>query len=131
MFGLHIGFDDSFPRGCREDAVPKSLVALVSMIMDGLNIKKRDTDDIRQATLCLAQLLQYNSYVRRRLGSTGSHHVVDRETPLPVYIDMMVHGHIRRPELVAILFHLGLSISYDSVLDIFMGMAIAAAQQYD
>ena len=46
MFGLHRGFDDSFPRGCREDAVPKSLVALVSMIMDGLNIKKRDTDDV-------------------------------------------------------------------------------------
>ena len=45
MFGLHRGFDDSFPRGCREDAVPKSLVALVSMIMDGLNVK-RDTDDV-------------------------------------------------------------------------------------
>ena len=46
MFRLHRGFDDSFTRGCREDAVPKSLVALVSMIMDGLNIKKRDTDDV-------------------------------------------------------------------------------------
>ena len=67
MFGLHTGFDGSFPRGCQEDAVPKSLVALVSMIMDGLNIKKRETGDVRQATLSLAQLLQYNSYVRRRL----------------------------------------------------------------
>ena len=44
MFGLHRGFDDSFPRGCLEDDVPKSLVALVSMIMDGH--KKRDTDDV-------------------------------------------------------------------------------------
>ena len=45
-FGLHTGFDGSFPRGCQEDAVPKSRVALVSMIMDGLNIKKRETDDV-------------------------------------------------------------------------------------
>ena len=42
MFGLHTGFDGSFPRGCQEHAVPKALVALVSMIMDGLNIKKRE-----------------------------------------------------------------------------------------
>ena len=46
MFGLHRGFDGSFPRGCQEDAVPKSLVALVSMIRDRLNIKKRDTEDV-------------------------------------------------------------------------------------
>ena len=46
MFGLHTWFDGYFSRGCREDAVPKSLVALVSMIMDGLNIKKRYTDDV-------------------------------------------------------------------------------------
>ena len=65
MFGLHTGFDGSFPRGCQEDTVPQSLVELVSMIMYGLNIKKRDTDDVRQATPCLAQLLQYNSYVQK------------------------------------------------------------------
>ena len=205
MCGLHTGFDGSFPPGCQEHAVPKALVALVSMIMDGLNIKKRDTDDIRQATLCLAQLLQYNrpysrcqslkpslvflnrasygrrrnndvtsqerevtmmlrhnlrtdaqicgksatqaslfvrhgrgvnrvySYIRRRLGSTGSHHSFSkhRKTPLPVYIGMMVRGHTRKRELVDFSFNLGLSISYDRVLDISMGMAIAAAQQYE
>ena len=68
-------------------------------------MKKRETDDVRQATLSLAQLLQYNSYVRRRLGSTGSHHSKDRETRLSVYIDMMIHGHTRKRELVDILDH--------------------------
>ena len=131
MFGMHTGFDGSFPRGCQEDAVPMSLVAMVSMIMDGINIKKRETDDVKQATLSLAELLQYNSCVRRRLGSTGSNHSKDRETPLPVYIGMMIHGHTRKRELVDILFHLGLSISYDIVLDISMDMAIAAVQQYE
>ena len=43
----------------------------------------------------------------------------------------MVHGHTRKRELVDILFHLWLSISYDRLLDISMGMAIAAAQQYE
>ena len=41
------------------------------MIVDGLNIKKREQYDVRQATRSLAKLLQ--NYVRRRLVSTGSH----------------------------------------------------------
>ena len=92
---------------------------------------KKDTDEVRRATLSLAQLLEYNSYVRKRQGSTGSHHSKDRETPLPIYIGTMIHGHTRKRELVDILFHLGLSISYDRVLDISTDMAIAAAQQYE
>ena len=42
----------------------------------------------------------------------------------------MIHGHTHKRELVDILFHMGLSISYDRVLDISTDMAIAAAQQY-
>ena len=126
MLEIHTSFDGSFPVGCQEDVVPKSLVALISMIMDGPNIKKKDTDEVRQATLSLAQLLEYNSYVRRRQGSTGSRHSKDRETPFHIYIGTMIHGHTRKRELVDILFHLGLSISYDRVLDISTDMAIAA-----
>ena len=124
MFGLHTGFDGSFPLGYHEDAVRKSLVALVSMIMDGLNIKKREIYDVRQATLSLAHLLQYNSYVRRRLGSTDSHH--SQYCP---YIGKIIHGHTNGNS--CILFHFGLSISYGRVLDISMDMAIATAQQYE
>ena len=36
-----------------------------------------------------------------------------------------------KEKLVDTLFHLGLSISYDRVLDISMDMAISASQQYD
>ena len=85
MFGMHTGFDGAFPRGCQEDDVPKSLVALVSLIMDGINTNERETDDVKQATLSLAQLLQYNSCVRRRLGSTGSNHSKDRDSTARIY----------------------------------------------
>ena len=127
----NVQFDGTFPQGCQEDAVPKSLVALVSMSLDGPNIKRRDDDEARQATLSIAQVLQYNSSVRRRDGSTGTHHNKSRETPLAIYLGMMIHGHTRKRELVDTLFHLGLSISYDRVLDISMNTAISAAQQYE
>ena len=63
MLEIHTSFEGSFPVGCQEDAVPKSFVALISMVMDGPNIKKKDTDEVRQATLSLAQLLEYNTTV--------------------------------------------------------------------
>lgn len=131
MLGMQATFDGSFSKDCQEQAVPKSLVALVGMIMDGPNIINKETEKVRQATLTMAQLLQHNSYVKRHPGSTGTHHNKNRETPLPIYLGMMIHAHTRKRELVDTLFHLGLSISYDRVLDISMDMAIAAANQYE
>ena len=48
---VHTHFDGSFPKGCQEDAVPKSLVALIGMVMDGHNIKKKIKNKVRQAKL--------------------------------------------------------------------------------
>ncbi len=57
MIGVRAQCDgSSFPQGCQEEAVPKSLVALVSMILDGPNIARRDGDESRQATLSIATL---------------------------------------------------------------------------
>ncbi|GFO27757.1 hypothetical protein PoB_005426200 [Plakobranchus ocellatus] len=94
MTGVQTDFNgSSFPQGCQEEAVPKSLVALDSMILDGPNITRREGGDSRQATLNIAQLLQYNSSAKRRSKSASFHHRKSRETPLPVYLGMMIHGN--------------------------------------
>ena len=76
MLEIHTSFEGSFPVGCQEDAVPKSLVALISMVMDGPNIKKKDTGEVRQATLSLAQLLEYNTTVN--IGRLHSPYISER-----------------------------------------------------
>ena len=82
----------SFQQGCQEASVPKSLVALVSIILHGPAITRRDREESRQAAMSIAQLLQCNSSVRRRRGSTGIHHRKCKETPLPLYLGMMIRG---------------------------------------
>ena len=114
-----------------EASVPKSLAALISMILDGPAITRRDGDESRQATMSISQLLQYNSSVRRRRGSTGIHHRKCKETPLPLYLGMMIHGRTRKRKIIGILFHLGLSIPYDRFIDISIDIAISAAQLYE
>ena len=69
---------------CQEESVPHSLIALVSMILNGPNINEQSShSSIPAPTLTISQLLQFNSCARRRK-STGSvqstKHCHNRET---------------------------------------------------
>ena len=121
--------DGSFLSGCQETSVPRNLVSLISMIMDRLNITKKETQEARQSALSIAHILEYSSCLRRHEGSTETHQSKDRETPLSINIGMIIHGHTWKRELVDTLFHLGLSIPYDIVLDISKAIACAASRQ--
>lgn len=45
-------------------------------------------------------------------------HSKERETPLPIYVGLNIHGKTRKRELIDELFGLELSIPYDRVLAI-------------
>lgn len=77
-----------------------------------------------QPALSISQLLHYNSQARCRSNSKGVHHNKDREIPLPTYVVLRVHAKTCKCNLVDVLFHLGLSISYDRVMDITTAMAM-------
>ena len=49
---------------------------------------------------------------------------------MPLFLGMMIYAHTRKRELVDTFFQLGLSVSYDRVMDISMGSSTAAASQY-
>ena len=114
-------FSGSYNSQCQASSVPNSLVALVSMILYGPNIKTQSSYmSTPQAALTLSQLLKFNSFARCR-GRDTSHtlrHREERETPLPQYLGVLIHHKTRKRELVDALFELGLCISYDHVLSI-------------
>jgi hypothetical protein len=120
-------FNGTFMKYCQQDSVPKSLLALVAMILDGPSIKTEANAETSQSALSISQLLQFNSYKRRRESSAGSHHRnKNRETPLTLYIGMMIHAKTRNREVIDTLFKLGLSVAYDRVLGISTNLANAA-----
>ena len=47
IMSMQSAFDGSFASGCQEASVPKSLVALVSMIIEGTSITNKNTDENR------------------------------------------------------------------------------------
>lgn len=132
MLQLHATFTGSFDESCQVNSVPQSLLSIVAMILDGPDIQSQSqsVSGTHQASLSIAQLLQYNSSARRRTGSAGIRHNKARETPLPIYVGLTVHARTRKRDLVETLFDLGLSISYDRVMAISTAMGNVVCEQY-
>ena len=103
--------------------------------MNGSNLTlKANHENVykQQPCLSISQLLVYNTYKRRRqLGEkTFSRHSKNREPPLPVYIGLLIHSQTRQSNLVCNLHDIGISISYDRVLEIENEVAYAMCEQY-
>lgn len=109
-------FNGSFPPGCQQESVPVNLKYLVSMFLNGPNIKDQHSTE-SQACLTLSQMILFNC---KKRGSTKSksRHSLDLEPPLPLYIGINVHTQTRSKTLVTQLFQFGLSVSYDRILQI-------------
>ena len=90
------------------------------------NIKDKHPENC-QSALSAAQILQFNSSTKRQNLATGMYYSRDKETPLPVYVGLLIHGRTRKRDTF---FQLGLSIFfYDRALNISTAMATVAAAQ--
>ena len=117
---MKMEFNGSFPTECQEQSVPTSLLALVTMILNGPNIKTQSSPSaVSQPALSISQLLLYNSpKTHKENAKDVVRHSRQRETPLSIYLGIMLQTKTRKRELVDTLFNLGLCISYDRVLNI-------------
>lgn len=57
---------------------------------------------------------------RPRKSCLGSRYNSVRETVLPLYLGLLIHGKTRKRELVDVLFRHGLSVSYDCILQLML-----------
>ena len=85
------------------------------------------------AALSLAQLLKFNAVKHARKQQdkpTDFRHSLERETPLAIYLGLKVHAETRKRDLVEKLSQLGISITYDRVLQISADMGNSVCQLY-
>ena len=124
---------NGFPEGCQEYSVPSRLRALMSMVLEGPIIKDQMADTT-PAVLANAQILKFNCINDNRAhpttGLVTARHSAVQETPVPTYVGMMLHTHTRKRELVDMLSHLGMSISYTRVIELSAQMCNSACQQF-
>lgn len=119
-------FNGSFDFTCQHQSIPSSVLALVSMILEGPSIKNDVTEDssdksVSNAALVISQLLIFNATNRKRAETTNEatpRHKLIRETPLPLYVGLVIHAETRKKQLVDKFYRMGLSVSYDRVMQV-------------
>ena len=124
-------FDGSF-KECKE-LVPQTLRTLINMIMEGPNIEKQSCTNTRKRNIAdnIAQLIMFNySKNMSPKENVAVRHFSDRETPLSIYLSLMLHAHTRKREVIDKLHKLGLCISYDRLLTITAAVSNAVCAQY-
>ena len=143
MFKEAYSFTGLFKEACHWKAVSPVLRALVDMVLHGPIIKIQMDGSSTQTASSIAQLLKFNGVKhrqkQRRITSPAStktqehpavRHATSHETPVPMYIILMMQAETRKKGLVDKLFSLGLSISYDRVLRLSTEMGNQACQLF-
>ena len=97
------------------------------MLLNGTDVKDQTPED-SQATLTVAQLILFN--LKKHKSSFKVRHSLDRDPPLPFYLGMKIHTEIRSKSLIKQLYNLGLSASYDRILQIESQLATGACQNF-
>ncbi|VDI48816.1 Hypothetical predicted protein [Mytilus galloprovincialis] len=133
MMETNTSFKGFFETDCQKKSVPQSLKTLIGMILGGPNIETQSGNFIEaQCTLTIAQLLQFNFSVRRRKESSmQSSHSTDREPPLPTYLGLLIHAETRKRGLVDKLYDLGLSISYDRIMQLSTALGNSICESFN
>lgn len=133
MFQVKQQFSGSFSPDCQGSSVPSSLIALVEMVLHGPNIRNRQNSSTLNHTLSIAQLMLFNSvkYAKKEQKTGCGRHTTDRETPLPLYVGLKIHTLTRSKELVDIMYKLGMSVSYERILQVLTNIANGVCEQFE
>ena len=131
MFSNFPDFKGSFDAEYLKSSVPLSLAYLVRMLLEGTNVSTNDetfeeTDNVAQE---IAQLIRYNATKRTRDGGKRRHKL-ERETPLPIYVGLMLHAKTRKASITDRLAKLGLSIPSDRIENIKTMVTGALCERY-
>ena len=119
IFSSFPEFEGSFDADYVKSSVPFSLVYLVRMLLEGTNCPA-DNETVEDADIFaqdIAQLIRYNATKQKHDGG-NRRHKLERETPLPVYVGLMLHSKTRKAGVIDKLASFGLSISSDRIENI-------------
>ena len=101
------------------------------MILQGNSINAYHKH-LEQSTITISQLIIQNTSKKIRLEArtTATHSSKSRETPLGIYLGMMLHVRIRKKGLIENLHHLGISVSYGRVMELNATVGNAVLSKY-
>ena len=132
MFALETSFIGSLEQ--KTEGSSKTLASLLTMIVNGSNIVDQSAvDELSQPVASVAQIITYNTIKCRRRTSAITHqyHSQDREPPLPLYLGLKLYSATRQRKLIDACFAIGISCSYDRVMNIVSHLGDRICRYYE
>ena len=122
-------FNGSFTSNCQDKSIPRKLVTLVSLIIDGCGV---ENTEYSQQALTIAQLIQTITFSSEKRQTTTHRRLVKhRETPAALYVAIKIYSTVRSKGLIDHFFNIGLCVSYDRVLEISRGLSDTLLRRYN
>ena len=123
-------FSGSFGKDCQTESVPKSLLMLVQMILEGTSLSLA-ADNQTKNRLELSQLFNFNALKRQRDQKVVNvRHRYSEITALPVYTGLLLHSCTRKKSIIDKVSAFGLSISYNRVDEIQSAITDQVCREY-
>ena len=121
-------FTGQFLKGCQEKSVPKELLTLISMLVDGTNPNSK----LSQFSLTCAQLIMsYYKPNNKTNEEKMTYHSRKREMPIVVYNALNLYGRFRSKGIITDMFHLGLCAPYLTALGITKNIAENMIKEFE
>ena len=113
-------FTGSFSNSCHVQSVPRTVLALISALIDGemTSSNQPSQEALSVDQIIVSQMRRPSKRKARLKKPTRRRHNLKQETPLLQYIGLKIFYTSRSRQLVEDLYHVGLSVSYDRVLEL-------------
>ena len=119
-------YNGEFPPDCQSRSIPALLKSLISMLINGPNVKNQDSTE-SQASITLSQLIYFHA--KKSSDAVRTRHCKNREPPLPIYVGHQIHTLTRSRKLVKSLYKLGASISWNELENILSNVVCERFEQ--
>ena len=122
-------FNGSFTSTCLTEPVAKPLQTLLDVLIQGSGSVEQNEENRAtiNARVRVAAMLQSNA-AKQSIQALTLYQRKERETPFPLYVGLKLHRNDRNKGIIN--DALGMSVSYERVMDVRRGLACAMSRQF-
>ena len=127
-------FMGSFSSKCLSESVPNSLLTLLQVLLEGTssiqNMEDHETASARIRVACTLSQLLISNAAKQATNAHNLYQMHDKETPVPLYIGLKLHSHDRLKNVIREFHQLGVTLSYDRIMEIRRKFAQAVSKRF-
>lgn len=127
---IYPSFNGTFTNDCQKKFLPEMLTSFMEMLLQGPSINQNHKY-LEQSNLTISQLIVQNAVKRTRKESVSSYFSKTKESPISIYVGMMIHAKTRKKGIIDRLYNLGISIPYNRVLELSTSLGNTVLSQYE